>query len=153
MSIVKNKIRTTLPVVQVKADTIIFEEGWDDYKMFLVLEGSVKLYNERDDLEIEVAVIHKHEFFGEIEMYSHCPRATSAKMITDVKLIVIRTPIELEVFMTANNWLTGAVMQTMGSRLATVQNLILKNAASQYVAPEPVLEVTENHSIRRVIRH
>lgn len=155
MLISEHKIKTTLPVIYIKSDTIIFEEGWNDYKMFFVLEGVVKIYNERDYEEIEVALVEKHEFFGEIEMYSNHPRSASAKMITDVELVVIRTPNELEQFTRDNTWLSGKIMKTMGGRLAVVNDLLLKKrAAIQMALPAaPVLEVAKDNTIRRIIRN
>lgn len=156
MLVVRNKVKTTLPIIQIKADTIIFEEGWDDYKMFFVVEGSVQLYNEYDDKEVEVAVIKQHEFFGEVEMYSKCPRKNSAKMITNVKLVVIRTPIEFEKFTNDNKWLMGKMMQTMSERLVIANDLLVKKSLSEFTAPSaasPVLEVVQDNTIRRIIRH
>ena len=43
------KVKTTLPIIDVKADTIIFREGGEDRRMFLVLEGSVKIYTGQDE--------------------------------------------------------------------------------------------------------
>ncbi len=153
MQIIQHTVKTSLPIIQIKADTIIFEEGWDDYKMFFVLEGRVKLFNERDDKEIEVAIVKRHEFFGEIEMYSNQPRTSSAKMITDVKLVVIRTPVELEMFMNENNWLTGKVMETMSERLAIATESMIRKTSSTFEAPtSPVVEVSKDNTIRRIIR-
>jgi CRP/FNR family cyclic AMP-dependent transcriptional regulator len=154
MLIAEHKVKTTLPIIHIKSDTIIFEEGWDDHKMFFILEGTVKIYNERDYKEIEVALVKKHEFFGEIEMYSNCPRSASAKMITDVDLVVIRSPAELEKFTSDNNWLMGKMMQTMGSRLAVANDLLIKKATGQFTPTSaPVLEVVKDNTIRRIIRH
>jgi CRP/FNR family transcriptional regulator, cyclic AMP receptor protein len=154
MLIIKHKIKTTLPIIQIKADTIIFQEGWDDYKIFFILEGSVKIYNENDDQEIEVAVLKKHEFFGEIEMYCKHPRRNSARMLTDVKLVVIRNPLELEQFSNENRWLMGEIMHTMGERLAIANDVLIRQVASQ-ITPvvEPVLELVKDNTIRRIIRH
>jgi CRP/FNR family transcriptional regulator, cyclic AMP receptor protein len=154
MLVNEHTIKTTLPIISIKSDTIIFEEGWDDHKMFFILDGVVKIYNERDYEEIEVAMIKKHEFFGEIEMYCKHPRSTSAKMITDVELVVIRNPVELEQFTRDNTWLAGKMMKTMGSRLAIANDLLIKRTTSQMAAPaSPVLEVTKDNTIRRIIRH
>lgn len=154
MLLVKQKVKTSLPIIKIKADTIIFEEGWDDYKMFFIVEGSVKLYNTEGEIETEVAVIKKHEFFGEIEMYCKSPRATSAKILTDVSLVAIRTPIELEQFTNENKWLMGEMMQTMGDRLSIANSALISKRESEIVVlKEPVLEVAQDNSIRRIIRH
>lgn len=152
------KIKTTLPVIDVKAGTMIFKEGGRDKRMFLVLEGSVKLYAENDDGEATAAVIKKHQFFGEIEMYADQPRSTSAEVLTDAKLVVIRTPGELEKFATENSWLSGKMMETMGERLATT-NVLLARKLGNVSIQSPAFEVESNKpvhgrdtTIRKIIR-
>ncbi len=151
------KVKTTLPIIDVKADTIIFREGGEDRRMFLVLEGSVKIYTGQDEKEVEVSVIHKYEFFGETEMYVKKSRSASAKTAMDTKLVVIRNPQELEKFATHNPWLSGKMMATMGERLAITNDLLARKIAST-LAPAPVVETVTNvhgtdNAIRKVVRH
>jgi hypothetical protein len=54
-----------LPVIKVKMNTLIFEEGNHDRKMFIVLDGSVSLFVTRQKKDVELAVIEKYGFFGE----------------------------------------------------------------------------------------
>jgi CRP-like cAMP-binding protein len=157
MLLVKHKVKTQLPIIEIKADTIIYQEGWDDYKMFFVVEGAVKVYYEQNNTEITIINVKKHEFFGEVEMYSKCPRKSSAKITADSKLVVIRSPLELEKFVNDNRWLIGKIMHTMGERLAISNELLVKKIISQIKkvpVVKPVLEAEKDvHSIRRVIRH
>ncbi len=141
MLVVKHKVKTTLPIIDVAEDTIVFKEGGQDRRMFLVLEGSVKLYNEVDEKEVEVAVVKKHQFFGEIEMYVDKPRSASARVLTNAKLVVIRSPKELEHFANDNHWLTGTMMETMGERQLETNALL---AAKILSAPVPVTEFDKN---------
>jgi CRP-like cAMP-binding protein len=152
------KVKTTLPIIDVRGDTIIFREGGEDRRMFLVLEGSVKLYNERDGRETEVAIIHKHEFFGETEMYVAKPRSAAAKTVTDTKLVIIRSPRELERFATNNPWLSGKMMGTMGERLATTNELLAKKIIGSTPATGTGVETVTNihgtdNTIRKIVRH
>lgn len=158
MLLVKHKVKTSLPMIKIKADTIIFEEGWDDYKMFFIVEGSVQLYHydSESDAETEVEVVSKNHFFGEIEMYSKRPRPSSAKILTDVVLVAIRTPLELEQFTNENRWLMGEIMQSMGDKLTVANSILVAKLASELpiAQPEPILEaVKDSGSIRRIIRH
>jgi CRP-like cAMP-binding protein len=151
------KVKTTLPIIAVKADTIIFREGGEDRRMFLVLEGSIRLYTTHDEKDTEVAMIRKHEFFGETEMYVEKPRRTSAKTAMDTKLVVIRSPRELENFATSNPWLSGKMMATMGERLAITNDLLARKIASTSGMAPAVETVLNIHgtdtSIRKVVRH
>jgi CRP-like cAMP-binding protein len=116
----------SLPIVNVKADTIIFKEGATDKTMFIVLEGSVKIYVERNDEEVELAIIHKYDFFGEMALYRNRPRSAFAKTMTDAKLVVIKTQMQLEQFITENPSFAGKMMVIMGNRLAASNDLLLE---------------------------
>ena len=45
-----------LTTIRVKANTLIFKEGGYDKTMFIVLDGCVKIYVERNNEEIELAI-------------------------------------------------------------------------------------------------
>lgn len=115
-----------LPIIKVKADTIIFREGAYDKTMFIVLEGSVKIYVERNGEEVEIAVIHKNDFFGEMAIYRNRPRSASAKVIEDSRIVVIKSRMQLEQFITENPSFAGKMMGVMGNRLASTNDLLLE---------------------------
>ncbi len=141
------KVKTTLPIIDVKPEVMLFKQGGEDKRMFLILEGNVKLYKEHDDgTEVEVDVIHKYQFFGEIEMFSNKPRATSAKAITETKLVIIRSATELEKFASDNSWLSGKMMTTMGERLA-VANSLLANKLGSETIQSPAFKVETSRQI------
>lgn len=98
--------------------------------MFLLLDGSVKIYTQGETKEIEIAVIEQYEFFGEIEMYVEKPRTDNAKAVVDSRLVVIRSPSELERFTLDNPWLSGKMMATMGVRQAATNTLLAKKLAN-----------------------
>jgi CRP-like cAMP-binding protein len=109
---------------------VIFKKGADDRRMFLVLDGSVKIYTQGETKEIEIAVIEQYEFFGEIELYVEKPRTDNAKAVVDSRLVVIRSPSELERFTMDNPWLSGKMMATMGVRQAATNTLLAKKLAN-----------------------
>lgn len=115
-----------LPIIKVKADTIIFREGAYDKTMFIVLEGSVKIYVERNGEEVEIAIIHKNDFFGEMAIYRNRPRSASAKVVTDSRIVVIKSRMQLEQFITENPSFAGKMMGVMGNRLASTNDLLLE---------------------------
>lgn len=107
-----------LLVEKIKADTVIFKEGDSDKTMFIILEGQVQLYVTRNGKEVELSVIGKHDFFGEIEMYGHKARSTSAKAITPVRLVTIKNRMQLDQFIGQYPSFSGKILRIMGERLA-----------------------------------
>jgi CRP/FNR family cyclic AMP-dependent transcriptional regulator len=116
----------SLPTIKVAANTIIFKEGGYDKTMFIVLDGSIRIYIERNEEEIELTVINKYNFFGEMALYRNRPRSASAKAITDVHLVVIKNQMQLEQFITQNPPFAGKMMVIMGNRLANTNDLLLE---------------------------
>lgn len=147
----------SLPIIKVKADTIIFKEGAYDKTMFIVLEGSVKIYVERNDEEVELAIIKKYDFFGEMALYRNRPRSAFAKTLTDAKLVVIKTQMQLEQFITENPPFAGKMMVIMGNRLASTNDLLLEKiselVAKSAESGSEELPVTEAITQVRIIKH
>ncbi|MDD5229294.1 MAG: Crp/Fnr family transcriptional regulator [Methylococcales bacterium] len=114
------------PVIKVKAGTVVFKEGSLDRTMFIVLEGIVKIYVERHEEEIELAIINKNDFFGEMAIYRSRPRSASAKVMKDARLVVIKNRIQLEQFIGENPTFAGKMMVIMGNRLANTNDLLLE---------------------------
>jgi CRP/FNR family cyclic AMP-dependent transcriptional regulator len=113
-----------LPIKKLKAGTLIFAEGSVDNTMFIVVEGSVKLYATRYENEIEISTVHENEFFGEIEMFQNKPRRTSARAITDVRLVYIKNRMQLDQFIGQTPAFSGKMVRMMGERLANVNAAI-----------------------------
>ncbi len=113
-----------LLVKKVKAGALIFKEGDFDKAMYIVIEGRVQLYSTRNNRDADLAIIQKHNFFGDIEMFGKKPRCMSAKAITDCKLAVFKNRIQLEQFIAQNPSFTGRTLRMMGERLATTTNLL-----------------------------
>jgi len=115
-----------LPTVKLPAGSIIFKEGALDKTMFIVIEGSVRIYVERNGVELEVAVIHQFDFFGEMALYRNRPRSAVAKVLTDAKLVVIKNQMQLEQFINENPSFAGKMMVIMGNRLANTNDLLIE---------------------------
>lgn len=146
----------SLPVVKVKANTIIFKEGAYDKTMFIVLEGSVQIYVERNEEEIELSVIHKYDFFGEMALYRNRPRSATAKILTDAKLVVIKNQIQLEQFITENPSFAGKMMVIMGNRLANSNDLLLDQIGADAIQSTEFSgeeEITQTTSVRVGTQH
>lgn len=146
-----------LTTIRVKADTIIFKEGGYDKTMFIVLDGSVKIYVERNNEEIELAVIRKYDFFGEMALYRNRPRSANAKVLADAHLVVIKNQIQLEQFIAQNPPFSGKMMVIMGNRLANTNDLLLEKmgelTTQKVEFSHDELPTAETLSQVRIIKH
>lgn len=113
-----------LPVISTKAGEVIFEEGKNDHRMFILLKGSVLLYVTRNGKEIEMETVEQYQFFGEIEMFQKKPRTLSAKALVNSRMAVIKTRMQLEQFMSEHPEFSGKMTRMMAHRLAQAERSV-----------------------------
>lgn len=56
--------------------------------MYFIEDGSVsiRLEQDGDEGEVEISVLNKGQYFGELALVTHRPRAASAYATTDIKV-------------------------------------------------------------------
>lgn len=163
MLAVKHKIVTNLPIIEVEENMILFEKGEEDFTTYLLIDGAVKTYVHRgkgeDEIEHDIAIIKKHEFFGESEMFNRTPRNVCARTTAPSKLVVIKTEAEFEQFITENRWLSGHMMETMSDKLAETNRALVARRQAADTSTNVILEVDKSSEhgeggvTRRIIRH
>ncbi|KAG1701288.1 cAMP-dependent protein kinase type II regulatory subunit [Nymphon striatum] len=69
-------------------ETLIIKQGDDADGMYFVEAGTVKItvFNENDGKEIEVSRLSEGQYFGELALVTHKPRAASAYAIGNLRL-------------------------------------------------------------------
>lgn len=150
-----------LPTTKIPAGTVIFKEGSYDKSMYIVLDGSVSIYVERDGEEVNLATIDKYDFFGEMAIYRNRPRSASAKVVSDARLVVIKSRLQLEQFITENPSFAGKMMVIMGNRLANTNDLLLEkmnelsSKSVEFSGDEDTADEQEtktNHGPERIVK-
>ena len=74
----------------------IIKEGDQDKKMYIILEGSVKITLSDGNEKIQVALLKKGDFFGEMSLFIDAPRSATATAIGEVKLTYLQDKKQLE---------------------------------------------------------
>lgn len=74
-----------------KKDEVIFPEESPGDKMYIIRQGSVKVFKKIKNNETTLAIVNPGEFFGEMALLDGGPRSAAAKAIEDVKALVIST--------------------------------------------------------------
>jgi CRP/FNR family cyclic AMP-dependent transcriptional regulator len=130
-----------LPTVNIPANTVIFTEGSYEKVMYIVIDGGVEIYVDRNGEEFTLATILQYDFFGEMAIYRNRPRSASAKTISDTKLVLIKSRVQLEQFIIENPSFAGKMMVIMGNRLANTNDLLIEKM-NEYNAR--IAELTTN---------
>lgn len=74
-----------------KKDEVVFPEESPGDKMYIIRQGSVKVFKKIKNNETTLAIVNPGEFFGEMALLDGGPRSAAAKAIEDVKSLVITT--------------------------------------------------------------
>lgn len=74
-----------------KKDEVIFPEESPGDRMYVIRQGSVKVYKKIKNNETTLAVVNPGEFFGEMALLDGGARSAAAKAIEEVKSLMITT--------------------------------------------------------------
>lgn len=74
-----------------KKDELVFPEESPGDKMYIIRQGSVKVFKTIKNNETTLAILNPGEFFGEMALLDGRPRSAAAKAIEEVKVLVIST--------------------------------------------------------------
>ncbi len=81
-----------LPVVEVEANATVYRQNDQGRSMYVVLEGQVELTKAHDDGYVCcVTRLGEHDWFGELSLIDVMPRGSTARALTPVRLLELRT--------------------------------------------------------------
>ncbi|MBF0297090.1 MAG: cyclic nucleotide-binding domain-containing protein [Oligoflexia bacterium] len=76
-------------IVNYKAGSIVVQENERCRKMFIVVDGQVRVFKGHIGGKITLAILGKGEIFGELSFFDAEPRSASVEALSDVSLVVI----------------------------------------------------------------
>lgn len=103
---------------------VIFTEGNIANTLYFVNEGKIKLYKyTKDGKEQILHVLSEGDFFGELDLIKPSKYGFNAKAIMDSKICTL-TKEEMKDIMMRNPEIGIKLLETVGERLAKVENLV-----------------------------
>lgn len=112
-------------VVYYKKGEIIIKEGQLDRRMYVILEGFVKIsLSDRGD-KITVATLKKGDFFGEMSLFNETPRSATATALEDVKLAYLNDIKQLTNFLELNPKFAVKMVHILATRLSKTNEILL----------------------------
>ncbi len=103
----------------------IIKEGKTDKRMYIILDGSVRISLSDGNEKIEVAQLNKGAFFGEMSLFNDAPRSATATAAGDVKLAYIDNENQLKRFLELNPGFASRMAQIMARRLAKTNQILI----------------------------
>ena len=102
--------------IQILNGSVLFREGDQGDCAYVIEEGKILVYLERDGEEVPISLLKKGEIFGEMSLIDNLPRSASVKAIEDCVLAVITKDQLLERFNTSDS-LVQLLLKVMMNRV------------------------------------
>lgn len=67
--------------------TVLFRQGEQGEHMYVILDGKVEIFTEKDGQELSLALRGQGEFLGEMALLTHELRSASARAVGPVQLL------------------------------------------------------------------
>ena len=104
----------------------VIKEGGTDKRMYIIVDGLVKITLSDGREKIDVANLEKGAFFGEMSLFNDAPRSATATAMTNVKLAYIDNTEQLQRFLHLNPGFAAKMAQIMAQRLAKTNEILIK---------------------------
>lgn len=136
----KSEIEKITPIVEgktFKPGQVLFEDGSDRDKIFLIHKGNVQLYKSTPlGEEIKITTFGKHDFISEASIVDNSPHSTSARSIDTADIFVINSD-KLKNILKEDGAIAIKIFSNVSgiiSRRMTHSNTRLINVGAQYVS-------------------
>lgn len=83
------RIANELEEMQVPKGGVIFEQGAKADSFYLIYGGGVRIVRKQNNKEIQLAILVKNDYFGEMALVEHRTRSATATALTDTSLLVL----------------------------------------------------------------
>jgi CRP/FNR family cyclic AMP-dependent transcriptional regulator len=76
-----------METLHVRKGQIIVQENTPGSEMFVIQSGKVRVFKTINEEKVELAVLGKESFFGEMCLLLGCPRSATVEALEDTKLL------------------------------------------------------------------
>ena len=102
--------------IQILNGSVLFREGDQGDCAYVIEEGKILVYLEREGEEVPISLLKKGEIFGEMSLIDNLPRSASVKALEDCVLAVVTKDQLLERFNTSDS-LVQLLLKVMMNRV------------------------------------
>ncbi len=113
-----------------KDGEIIFEEGEETQEMYIVQQGEIVVFKSTVKGDVELGVIKRGDFFGEMSLLESLPRSASAKARGATQLLAIQ-PGGFLLKIRRDPSFAFEIMQALSKRIRTTNEKLLEFFQSQ----------------------
>ncbi len=99
----------------------VFTKGTPGEALYVVLSGKVKIYDEVDGAEVEIATIEAGDYFGEMSLLAETTHTKNVRAVEDSELLVLLKEPFAEL-MESNDELADHIHKTLEARRAELES-------------------------------
>ena len=115
--------------IQTYADgEIVFREGEETRDMFVVHQGQVEILKHAGGHDVQLAVLERGSFFGEMSLLEGLPRSATARAVGNTKLLVLR-PGSLLMMIRRDPTFAFEMLQQMSGRIRELNDKLVSKVA------------------------
>lgn len=119
------------------AGSVVFAKGSPGEALYVVLSGRVRIFDEIDGHEIEIAETHPGDFFGEISLLLETTHTKTVQAVEDTELLVLMKG-SFRALLDMNPALAEHLRQTLETRKLETESKYRETQATE-PAPESPL--------------
>lgn len=112
-------------VVKFMPDEAIIKKGTKESRMYIIIEGHVRIVLRDGDDEINVATLKKNDFFGEMSLFTSKERTADAIALDNVTVTFVESIQQLNSFLLANPKFAAKMVHILVERLANTNELLI----------------------------
>ena len=119
--------------IKLKQGEPLFHEGDLTKNLYLVKKGSIRIYKQKSDSDIEIDTIRAGQIIGELSFFDHNPRSASAEALTDCDVVEISADVFNDALSKMPDWI-HLLIKTITGRIRSANNKIrlLESATTDY---------------------
>ena len=103
------------------AGSLVFEKGAPGEALYVILSGKVRIYDEVDGREVEIATTEAGEYFGEMSLLADTRHTKTVKAVEDSELLVLMKESFAEL-LDSNADLAEHIHKTLQARRADTES-------------------------------
>jgi CRP-like cAMP-binding protein len=107
---------------------IVFREGEQTRDMYVIHEGRVEIIKQAGGHEVQLAVLERGSFFGEMSLLEGLPRSATARALGPTKLLVLR-PGSLLMLIRRDPTFAFEMLQQMSRRIRELNEKLVQKVA------------------------
>jgi signal transduction histidine kinase len=137
-------------VVPWEANRVVYQEGGAADNMYVILAGKVRVYKGVDDNEVELAILERGDFFGELALLDSKPREVSVTSLTACEFFILDPISFMGLLLRSRSQIVYRVFSTLASKVRDTNEKYFKQELARQALRAEV-EIERHRSLAQMV--